>query len=226
MALSLNQFVMGDPDVAKHVKLSFDVVGSIAANAPSVAHCRTSSGWSECVVSAYHLCGQDVAASTEQWWNYTVCMFEHQYPLPSSPDSRNYLECAGFNPVHLNQTCSWAAFPGIVSNISGICAVGAGLNAAQVEACATGSDGLALLKASMDRSFGFPKSLLRAVEPQWVLVDGPTNCSEESGGWAACEGAFDKTDCEDWDHCSSDAWAQHLRQRVCKKAGILCNYSI
>jgi len=221
MALSLDAHVVGD--LASHISLALDFVGTIPADATDVEQCDTSSGWSECVVNTFHLCAQEAASgSTGSWWKYSVCMFQQQYPAAGST-SRTYLECAGLDPVHpilRNQTCTRAEFPGVVAAISATCAKEAGLAADQVQQCATGAGGLALLKASMSRSSAFPKSLLLKVEPQWIQVDGPDSCSEAAGGWSACEGFFDKTSCKDWKHCSSDDWAAHLRQRVCAQAGI------
>ena len=64
------------------------------------------------------------------------------------------------------------------------------------------------------RSAGFPKSLFGKVEPQWILVDSPTNCTKAEGGWDGCKKYLDKTKCEDWNHCDSDEWALHIRDRV------------
>jgi hypothetical protein len=238
MALSLDAHVVGD--LSAHISLALDFVGTIAPGATDVEQCHTSSGWSECVVNAFHLCAQEASQTAQaaaaaaaasggstgstgsSWWRYSVCMFQRQYP-PAGSTSRAYLECAGLNPVHpllRNQSCTRAEFGGVVAGISAACAEEAGLAAEQVRQCATGAGGLALLKASMGRSSGFPKSLVLKVEPQWILVDGPESCSEAAGGWSACEGFFDKTSCQDWKHCASDDWAVHLRQRVCAQAGI------
>lgn len=219
MALALDAHVLRDPVVAAHLELALDFVGSIPADATNVQACATSSGWSECVVNAYHLCGQ----GSPGWWNYSVCLYAHQYPPSSSArNSRAYLECAGMNPQPGGRSCTKADFPGIVANISAACAERAGLDADAVEMCATGSAGVDRLKGSIARSYGFPLSPMLKVEPQWILVDGPDNCSKAEGGWAACKDDFDKTSCLDWGHCDADAWALHLRRRICEKAGIIC----
>ena len=131
------------------------------------------------------------------------------------------------NPVHpllRNQSCSKEDFPGIVETISNKCAALAGVDAGQVQSCATGATGVELLKQSMNASYHFPLSVMLKVEPQWMMVGGPAACSEEEGGWNACKPFFDKTACEDWNHCSSDDWALHLRGRVCNSSGISpCN---
>ena len=200
-------------DLNNQIDLSLDFVGVIAADAASVEDCHTSSGWSECVVNAYHVCAQQQVG----WWNYSVCMYNHQYP-PAYSQSRVYLECAGLNPVHpilRNQTCSSAEFrTQVVTNISDTCSNDSGLDADRVRHCAQGSLGLTLLKQSMNRSSRFPTSFLGKVEPEWIMVGGPASCSAADGGWSACQSYFDKTDCEDWNHCSSEKWALHIRQRV------------
>lgn len=151
-----------------------------------------------------------------------MCMYRNQYP-PAGSTSTRYLECAGMNPVHPllhNQSCSKADFPSIVQGISNVCAAAAGLDANELQSCATSDLGVSLLKRSMNRSSRFPLSIMRKVEPQWIMVDGPESCSAENGGWNTCKAYFDKTSCEDWGHCSSESWALHLRSRVCKSAGI------
>ena len=225
MALSLDRYVVAN--LSSHVDLQLDFVGTISEDATDVTECETSSGWSECVVNTYHLCAQDAAqASVPGWWTYSVCMYRAQYPDPGST-STHYLECAGMNPVHpivRNQSCTKAEFPGIVEEISNSCAREAGLDAAKVQACATSTAGLELLKRSMNASSHFPLSVMLKVEPQWIMVDGPPSCSADKGGWKVCKPFFDKTECEDWGHCNSDKWAMHLRNRVCNNSGVSpCN---
>lgn len=126
------------------------------------------------------------------------------------------------NPQPGGRPCRRADFPSIVANISATCAARAGLDVGIVESCATGSAGVDRLKGSMARSSGFPLSVMLKVEPQWILVDGPDNCSKAEGGWKTCKTSFDKTACLDWGDCDADAWAVHLRERICEKAGITC----
>lgn len=213
MALSLDNHVVAD--LSSDIHLSLDFVGTISADASSVEQCQTSSGWSECVVNTYHLCAQQQA----EWWPYSVCLYKNQYPSSKYNTSIQYLECAGLNPVHpilRNQTCTRSEFPAIVQKISDICAAEANLNASALQECAVSDLGLDLLKHSMNNSNGFPTSLLGKVEPQWIVVNAPstTSCSKEGGGWNACKAYMDKTDCLDWNHCNSDDWALHLRERV------------
>ena len=225
MALSLDAHVV--QDYHQYVDVRLDFVGTIAADATSVQECKTSSGWSECVVNAYHVCAQNGGSTPfMNWWKYSMCMYRNQYP-PEGSTTTHYLECAGMNPVHpllRNQSCSKEDFPGIVETISNKCAALAGVDAGQVQSCATGATGVELLKQSMNASYHFPLSVMLKVEPQWMMVGGPAACSEEEGGWNACKPFFDKTACEDWNHCSSDDWALHLRGRVCNSSGISpCN---
>ena len=208
MALSLDDHVVNSDLENDLFHLSLDFVGTLDSAATNVDQCSTSSGWSECIVNAYHLCAQQ----QEQWWNYTTCMYRHQYP-PVGSTSRIYLECGGMNPLR-NEPCSRSQFPEVVRNISTTCAREASINAGAVEKCAEGELGLRLLKESMSRSAGFPKSLFGKVEPQWILVDSPTNCTKAEGGWVGCKKYLDKTKCEDWNHCDSDEWALHIRDRV------------
>ena len=217
MALSLDAHVVRDLEQYVAVRLEF--VGTIPAAATRVTECQTSSGGSECIVNAYHVCAQDAAGERFMpWWNYSMCMYRNQYP-PAGSTSTRYLECAGMNPVH-PFTCSKQDFPGIVEAISDTCAAAAGVDAGEVQACATGPRGLALLKRSMNASSHFPLSMMLKVEPQWIMVNGPESCGPPDNSWETCKSYFDKTACEDWNHCDSDKWALHLRGRVCNASAV------
>lgn len=220
MALSLDKYLLGpsaaNKAVREHVDIELDFVGFFNDwSTKNVTACVSSSGWSECVVDAYHMCAWDVPATKAKAkfspWEYSVCMFGAQTPS---------LECASANS-RPNETCTDKAFPGLVNKVSEACAHKAfpdELVGKDIHACATGPRGAALLEASFNYSRSFyrnPKGT--QIEPQWVEVDGP-DC--RTTGWDGCKGAFDKTHCENWDHCDSDAWAKHVREGVCAKAGI------
>jgi hypothetical protein len=208
MALSLDAIVLSDPTVSPHVKLKLDFVGFFNDwNTTKITDCKTSSRWSECIVNAYHLCAQAVTAETNSWWKYSRCMFAEQYP---------WEECASPNPWK-NSTCTESLFPALISNVSAGCAAAVGIDQSSLQTCYDSGKGLELLKASFRKTVTFPKNLMGNIEPQWAEVNGP-DC--EQVGWAGCNASFDKTHCSTWDTCDSDAWALHIRNIVCKTAGL------
>ena len=189
--------------------MALDFVGFFLPNATRVTDCQTSSRWSECLVNAYHLCGMHVAAGNfDAWWPYSRCLYQKQYPKE---------ECAGLNPLDANHTCTRDEFPVIMRGVSANCTAesaraldAAALDEGAIEQCVSGGTGLQLLRASFAKTTTFPRNPHGYTEPQWIEVDGPS-CD---GNFSSCKAAFDKTSCEDWDHCNSDAWAQHLAARV------------
>jgi len=207
MAAALDKHVMSDPNVRKHVDLSLDFVGFFKDwSTTNVSECQTSSGWSECSVNAYHLCGQALAASQHEWWQYSACMYAAQTP---------WEECAT-KYAWPNATCTPANFSAALGRVSDTCAVHAGLHPARLRECLADGRGARLLQASNKKTVSFPKGPAGVmIEPQWVEVDGP-DCGET--GWNRCKSAFDKTHCLNWGACDPDAWGQHIRTVVCDKA--------
>lgn len=215
MALSLDKYLLSVPGIKPHVELKVDFVGFFKNwSTTNLTECQTSSSWSDCIVNAYHLCGHATAdaasnVSSWAWWDYTHCMYEKQYPQE---------ECAGMNPLDKNHTCTEAEFPGIMRDVSDECAEVAGLDASKIDTCVEDGQGLELLKRSFNKTVTFPKNPHGYIEPQWIEVDGPSCGPEPEGNWTTCKPAFDKTHCEDWDHCDHDSWAKHLLQVVCSKS--------
>ena len=220
MALSLDKFVLIDASARAHVNLSLEFVGYFNNwTTNDIFDCQTSSRSSECLVNAYHLCGNAVGAGVDPWafWRYSKCMFGRQYPPLDRPDAL-YAECASPFNVFVNdssRTCTLAQFPAVMANISGDCATEAGLAADAVRGCVDDGHGAALLKTSFAKTLTFPRNPKGYIEPQWIEVDGAP-CSD---GWEGCQTAFDKTSCEDWDHCDHDAWAQHILRTLCDRFG-------
>lgn len=211
MAIALDKHVLADEAVAQHVDFALDFVGFWDDwSSDNITACRTGSRWSECIVNTYHLCAQS-ASTGLKWWTYSKCMFIQQYP-----EKGKGLECAGLNP-HPNQTCTAAEYPAIVEAINNECATLAGLSGADIHECVTDGRGVALLKASNHKTVTFPKNANGYIEPQWVEVNGP-DC--EAVGYAGCGPSIDNTSCTDWEKCNPDAWATHIRSRVC--GGGLC----
>lgn len=213
MFLSFDKFVVSDPQLKPHLRVELDFVGYFNNwTTTSVTDCQTSSRWSECTVNAYHLCGQANAAAAggggfDGWWAYSKCLYQQQYPLE---------ECAGLNPLDANHTCSRELFPAIMRSVSDGCAGTAKLDAAAIGTCVRDGKGLQLLKQSFNKTLTFPRNPHGYTEPQWIEVDGPQDCSN----FTVCKPAFDKTACEDWDSCDSDAWAQHLASDARMRLGL------
>lgn len=220
MAMGLDKYVFSDDSVRANINMSLDFVGYFDDwSSTNLTACVTSSGWSECIVNAYHLCGHAVVAPKARawsWWLYSSCLYANQYPGASSAPGPG-LECAGPNPW-ANSTCTAEEFPAVVASVSDTCAEAASLPAADIKSCVA-REGVELLKGSFKMTASFPRNPNNKTEPQWIQVDGP-ECAQV--GWSKCEAAFDKTHCLDWDACDSDAWAQHIRSVVCAKAGLSC----
>lgn len=209
MFLSFDKFVVSDAALRPHISVALDFAGFFLPNATRIEDCQTSSRWSECTVNAYHLCGMHVAkGSFDGWWPYSRCLYRKQYPAE---------ECAGLNPLDANHTCTREQFPGVMRAVSANCTAtqATSLDEAAIEQCVADGTGLALLRASFAKTTTFPRNPHGYTEPQWIEVADAgaslPSCANFSG---ACEAAFDKTACEDWDHCDSDAWAQHLAVRA------------
>jgi len=214
MAMGLDLHVFQTREIREHVEMDLTFVGYFDDwSTDKITDCQTSSGWSECIVNAYHLCGREVAPAKSRpwaWWDYSACMYSKQYPL---------LECASPNPW-ANSTCTAAEFPSIAAGVSDACASQAAIEPSSVRACVEDGRGLRLLKQSFRKTVTFPKNpKTNKTEPQWMQVQGP-ECG--AVGWEACQASFDKTFCTDWDACDSKAWALHIRADVCKAAGLPC----